>query len=59
MAHEQELSVGPVQVSPEELQAMSADELVSFGESLGLHLSMNAQKGELLSQLFRFSLADD
>ena len=50
--------MGVQQLSPEDLQAMSAEELVSFGESLGLYLSTNAEKGKLLSSLYRFSQAD-
>lgn len=57
-AHEDSPLVGVQQLSPEDLQAMSAEELVSFGESLGLYLSTNAEKGKLLSSLYRFSQAD-
>jgi hypothetical protein len=57
-AYEDSPLVGVQQLSPEDLQAMSAEELVSFGESLGLYLSMNAEKGSLLSSLYRFSQAD-
>ena len=49
---------GVVQISPEDLRELSAEELVDFGESLGLYLSFNAEKEVLLAYLFRFSQED-